>query len=201
MTNSSSSAPEHDEKTGSFAPRTSGQQEEPRKPKSFKPSKKTLTIILAFICVTGLLVWKFWYLPKLENDRNNNYPARELFAQIERINEIETLEGQGAAAEPLLEMRLALEGQIKKSQSRFPNLNTIITPCVLSEHDFHLIDSTGRILTHFMIEEEMPEDLADFRDWYGLQKFQSPPVILKMAHEYLAFNSQGDLLPTTSSRP
>jgi len=185
-----SSAPEHDEKTGSFAPRTTGSDEATRPAKKNHRPKLVAATAVAVAIVAGLIWWRPWATSKAEASA----PSEAFFAAVNALNEEESNQGQGSAAEPPIEIRLAAEREITAQQQKMPELEAIITPCVLTGHDVHLIDPSGRVLTHVMTDEEVPVSLSGVRELLARLPVESEPVVLIRGKLLEAYSAQGEPL-------
>ena len=173
----SSSSPEHDEKTGSFAPRTMGACETTQKQKRKLPMRK-LAMGGAGLAVVLGLVYAFWWKPHREAQLNPKHPTSFFFAAVTSLNEEEVTNGQGTAAEPPLEKRVIAEREIKAALEKFPDIQAILAPCVLTGHDVHQIDPSGRILTHFLADEEIPAPMTAARDVFEKLPAEQEFIIL-----------------------
>ncbi len=162
MESNTGKAPEHDEKTGSFAPRTSGAPT-PQK-KSFRLTKLHLAGALCGGIVLFAILYPTVILPWQETKRLKLHPPRALFAMIDELNSQEEIQGQGAALEPDIDKRDALARAMSEMQQRFPAVRAVVTPCVLDLHDMHLIDPSGRVLRHIMLDEDLEQGLRTARD-------------------------------------
>lgn len=173
----SSSSPEHDEKTGSFAPRTMGANETTKKAKRQIPWRKIapggVVVIIALV-----LTYIFWWKPHREAQLNPKHPTSFFFAAVTSLNEEEVTNGQGTAAEPPLEKRVIAEREIKAALEKFPDIQAILAPCVLTGHDVHQIDPSGRILTHFLTDEEIPAPMTAARDVFEKLPAEQEFIIL-----------------------
>lgn len=184
-----SNAPEHDEKTGSFAPRTSGADESARpQKKSHRP--KIIAGALIAIIGTTLAWWRPWQNAQTES----NAPRSFFFSAVNALNEEESGQGQGSAAEPPIEIRQAAERELAELKKLMPELEAVITPCVLTGHDVHLIDPTGRVLTHVMTDEEIPVSLSGVRELIAKLPPEAEPVILVRGKLLEAYSAQGEPL-------
>lgn len=193
MDSTSNTSPEHDEKTGSFAPRTAGTQPQRPEKKSWRPTKLTLALMAAGLLVVLILLWQFVYLPRQEKERNRLHPAREVFALSLDLNLEEELHGLGSAAEPPIEKRLMVEQVMKKMYKKFPDIKAVVTRCILSQHDIHLIDPTGRILTHFMENEDVPTEYAEARQIFQTLPYEENYVLIVKNDKTLIYDAQGNL--------
>lgn len=192
--NNSSSAPEHDEKSGSFAPRTSGAKPQAPKPR-FTLTPKLVSLVAVLLVVVANAVYFFVITPMKEEARAKLHPSRLFIAQILMLNNEEVMHGRGAAAEPPQTHRLVTEKLIQDELKKFPNLTAILSRCVLNLHDMHEIDPTGRILKHYMLDDELAPELEAAR-----QKLQTLPmeenfVLVIRGGELSSYNAQGDLVP------
>jgi hypothetical protein len=192
MDNSSSSSPEHDEKTGSFAPRTMGANETTKKAKRQIPWRK-LAPGGAVVTIILVLTYVFWWAPRRESQLNPQHPTSFFFAAVSSLNEEEVTNGQGTAAEPPLEKRVVAEREIKAALERFPDIQAIVAPCVLTGHDVHVVDPSGRILTHFMADEDIPAPMSEVRDAFEKLPGEEEFIILIRNKKPVAYTLEGEL--------
>jgi hypothetical protein len=194
MDSTSNTSPEHDEKTGSFAPRTAGGAPQRPEQRSFKPTRRTLGIMGGIFLAVIILGFKFVYLPYQEEERNKLHPTRALIAQVLQLNLEEETQGMGSAAEPPQEVRKATEAAMSNLMKRFPDVQGVLTRCVLTHHDIHLIDQTGRILEHFPIDEEVPAHLVETRELLSALTFEENFVAVVRNNITTIYNSHGDVV-------
>ncbi|MFP5492591.1 MAG: hypothetical protein ACLGG0_13890 [Bacteriovoracia bacterium] len=194
MDSTSNTSPEHDEKTGSFAPRTAGVAPQRPEKRSFKPSRRTLGLLAGIFLCAMALSFKFIYLPHLEEERNKLHPTRTLIAQVLQLSLEEETQGMGSAAEPPQEIRKATEALMTKMMKRFPDVQGVFTRCVLTNHDIHLIDPTGRILEHFPIDEEVPAHFQETRQLLSTLSFEENFVAVVRNNQTTIYDSNGDVV-------
>lgn len=102
--NAPQSSPEHDEKSGSFAPRTSGQAYFPQEGKK-KKSKAPLWaagVFIAAIAVGSVFGWQKYQQAQLAS---TSMVTQDLIASVVGINHEEEEHGHAAAAEPSVDKR------------------------------------------------------------------------------------------------
>ena len=189
MDNPSSSTPEHDEKTGSFAPRTIG-----RAPAAPKPivwwKRRSVVFASAVLAALAITVGIRWFTPT--SSHTAMLLPRYFFLAIDSLNQEETSNGQGAAAEPPIEKRLNAERAFQAVLKTFPDLKGVITPCVLTGHDLHLVDPTGRILTHIMSDEEVPPPYQGVRDLFSRLPAEGEHVVILRGNRLEAYDASGE---------
>ncbi len=138
------------------------------------------------------LFYAFWWMPHRENQLNPKHPTSFFFAAVNSLNEEEITNGQGTAAEPPIEKRLNAEREIKAAMKQFPDLQAIVAPCVLTGHDFHVIDPSGRILTHFLTDEDIPVPLTEVREFYEALPSEEEFVVLQRSGKLEAYTLEGE---------
>jgi len=192
MDNSSSSSPEHDEKTGSFAPRSMGANETTKKAKRQIPWRKIALAGTAALVILAL-TYVYWWAPRRDRQLNPKHPTSFFFAAVSSRNEEEVMNGQGTAAEPPLEKRVVAEREIKAALEKFPDIQTIVAPCVLTGHDVHVIDPSGRILTHFLADEDIPAPMNEVRDTFEKLPGEEEFIILIRNQKPVVYTLKGEL--------
>lgn len=138
------------------------------------------------------LAYVFWWMPMQEAKLHPKHPTSFFFAAIGALNEEEVTNGQGTAAEPPIEKRLTAEREIKAALQRFPDIQAILAPCVLTGHDVHQIDPTGRILTHFLADEAIPAPMSEARDVFEKLPEEQEFVILIRNNVANVYTAEGE---------
>lgn len=168
-----------------------GAGETTQKQKRKIPWRKLAPVAAGSAVVLGL-TYAFWWKPRQEALLNPKHPTSYFFAAVTSLNEEEVTNGQGTAAEPPLEKRVVAEREIKAALGKFPDIQAILAPCVLTGHDVHRIDPSGRILTHFLTDEEIPAPMTAARDVFEKLPPEQEFIILIRGNGPVVYTLEGE---------